>query len=349
MNSRSPNAKAEGARNQSLPALLREEQLYGTRERDPFVPRSDTYYFKGPYLLVEDSTGEHRPIIAKEYEKPGRQEDPQWPVLWGGCEGRVAFYHYLGPPRTHKRVLPTYTAAAPAAQADGSTQAPTAKNGGHALAAARAVGNNAAPSLRRAVSMQALHKANAGGLAGGAHDKNGPNDGGYIAASGNSQIITSTNATSTRSGAPTRFGTAGGLVDKRLAVLSKRTVPIGAPKLKRSISVDGGLAARVPPPARVEPKKPGYCENCRVKYDDFKNVRGCEACHLLPSTLTRRVCGLVAHRLKQASKVCLESQKLGRSRPIPRRNGSQIASYVRSQVFAQALGKSRRARIGRRV
>lgn len=272
INSRSPNAKAEGtARNQSLPALLREEQLYGTRERDPFVPRSDTYYFKGHYLLVEDSTGEHRPIIAKEYDRPGRQEDPQWPVLWGGCEGRVAFYHYLGPQRTHRRVLPTYTnAPVPAPAGNAPQAATTAKNGGHALAAARAVANGAAPSLRRAVSMQALHKANATGL-GAVTDKNGHVDGGYIAASGNSQIITSTNATSTRSGAPTRFG-ASGMIDKRLAVLSKRTVPIGGPKLKRSISVDGGLAARVPPPARVEAKKPGYCENCRVKYDDFKDV-----------------------------------------------------------------------------
>lgn len=122
--------------------------------------------------------------------------------------------------------------------------------------------------------MQGLNRANAKMTA-----DQGPNDG-YIAASGNSQIITSTNATSTRSGAPSQWGANGAMIDKRLAVLSKRSVPLGksfmsgasnAPKLKRSVSMDAGLNAQVPPP-RDEPKKPGYCENCRVKYDDFKVV-----------------------------------------------------------------------------
>ena len=98
----------------------------------------------------------------------------------------------------------------------------------------------------------------------------------YIAASGNSQTITSNIAsgTSTRSGA--LGGANGGVIDKRLAVLSRNMVSMGSGlskgMLRRSTSVDAGLNAKVPPP-RDEPKKPGYCENCRIKYDDFKEVR----------------------------------------------------------------------------
>ncbi|SCV69804.1 BQ2448_1198 [Microbotryum intermedium] len=308
-------AAGGGVQGLSLPSLLRDEQLYGTRERDPFVPRADMYYFgpKSVYLLVEDSTGEHRPIVTKEYERPRRHEDPAWPVLWGGIEGRGGFYHYEGEIKYERRIPPAPKAAASIPSKNGkSLKAMQAMGatGGHAVAANRAVGatcgnGGSAPNLRRSLSLQAMTRGGKTGLGGansrGASDTSKEPE--YLAASGNSQIITSTTATSTRSGAPVgRLGH--GVVDKRLAVLSQRTVtslgggstsgarPAAAQpsttgssrhlsvpgaglggqqgKLKRSVSVDAGLNARIPPP-RDEPKKPGYCENCRMKYDDFKD------------------------------------------------------------------------------
>lgn len=266
INSHSPTKPdAAPARNLSLPSLLRDEQLFGTRERDPFVPRADTYYFppRTHYVLVEDSTGEHRPVVTKEYDRPRRSEDPSWPVLWGGIEGRGGFYHYDGPPIVYEsRVPPVPRPALANIQARG-------------FAAARAVaiaGGGQQPSLRRALSMNNMRKqvngakAVEGGV--GAKDE-------YIAASGNSQTITSNIAsgTSTRSGA--LGGANGGVIDKRIAVLSRNMVSMGSGlskgMLRRSTSVDAGLNTKVPPP-RDEPKKPGYCENCRIKYDDFKEV-----------------------------------------------------------------------------
>ncbi|GAA6058220.1 hypothetical protein JCM3770_005021 [Rhodotorula araucariae] len=288
INHHSPSKESTLQRDPSLPTLLREEQLYGTRERDPFVPRSDTYYFPPNkyYLLVEDSTGEHRPIVAKEYEKPRKHEDPSWPVLWGGIEGRTGFYRYDGEVTYERRVPPPPTVA-PVPQ-------PTAAGkSGYGSTAARAI----APNLRRAVSLQNVareqgRKQESAGTAGASGYGHGQRES-FVAASGNSQIITSNiaSATSTaaRSGAAqaSRFGANGGLVDKRLAVLTNRTVSVagnglagGVVRVKRmamqrSVSVDGGLhGLRVPPaavPVRDEPKKPGYCENCRVKYDDFKD------------------------------------------------------------------------------
>ncbi|ORY87489.1 Dfp1/Him1, central region-domain-containing protein [Leucosporidium creatinivorum] len=276
INAHSPKkADTTNQRNLSLPSLLRDEQVYGTRERDPFVLRPDMHYFdrKSCHILVEDSTGEHRPIVTKEYERPRKHEDPSWPVLWGGIEGRGGFYHYNGPITYERRVPPPPAPAAAPAAASKTT-------GGHALAAARAV--DGAPNLRRALSLQVINNKTAKRGGGGVDSAiSGGGKDAYIAASGNSQTITSTMATSTRSGAPSRLGGAGPIVDKRLAVLSQRTVPSMAGssgkgggrlmpgKLKRSVSVDAGLNTKAPPP-RDEPKKPGYCENCRVKYDDFK-------------------------------------------------------------------------------
>lgn len=54
----------------NLSAVLEDERIHGTRERDLNAPRADYYYFKpgNKYVLVEDATGKSRTIIAKEYE-----------------------------------------------------------------------------------------------------------------------------------------------------------------------------------------------------------------------------------------------------------------------------------------
>ncbi|GAA5879599.1 hypothetical protein JCM16303_003268 [Sporobolomyces ruberrimus] len=290
INSHSPN-KVDAAlqRNPSLPSLLRDEQLYGTRERDPFVPRTDMHYFPSNkyYILVEDSTGEHRPIVIQEYDKPRKYEDPSWPVLYGGIEGRSGFYKYEGPPITYEDrahtqpPLPKRPVLAPSAKTVDGT-ASTKLMAGFSTTAARAVG---APNLRRAISLQNVPRAGTANVSaledskhaapGGIHRRDS-----YIAASGNSQIITSNTGTSTRSGAAMQPGNGkGAAIDKRLAVLANRTVSVSmgggtsskreiAKGLKRSMSVDSQLVRLGKP--REEPKKPGYCENCRIKYDDFK-------------------------------------------------------------------------------
>lgn len=54
----------------NLSAVLEDERIHGTRERDLNAPRADHYYFKpgNKFVLVEDATGKSRTIIAKEYE-----------------------------------------------------------------------------------------------------------------------------------------------------------------------------------------------------------------------------------------------------------------------------------------
>ena len=117
---------------------------------------------------------------------------------------------------------------------------------------------------------------------------------GFLAASGNSQGITS-NIASMTSGAPVANGkaTGGTMLDQRLALLGKRqfishSASLGGPGsgnkdmsnllakasmpvMKRSLSLDAGLNKKNPARPQM-PCKPGYCENCRQKYEDFADV-----------------------------------------------------------------------------
>ncbi|KAG5439233.1 hypothetical protein PCANB_001532 [Pneumocystis canis] len=64
-----------------LSHLLYDEKVNGTRERDRTAPREDYVYFKGPYLFVRDISNIYRPIIIKEWPKPpnGKVSEGEWP------------------------------------------------------------------------------------------------------------------------------------------------------------------------------------------------------------------------------------------------------------------------------
>lgn len=70
------------ASNNSLSHLLEDERLHGTRERDLSAPRPDYYYFKpgSKYLLVEDATAKSRTIMVKEYHY--HSGNIEWPVIF---------------------------------------------------------------------------------------------------------------------------------------------------------------------------------------------------------------------------------------------------------------------------
>ncbi|KAK9899130.1 hypothetical protein P389DRAFT_44432 [Cystobasidium minutum MCA 4210] len=272
----------------SLPSLLRAEALTGsTYERDLNALRPDFHYFnpKNGYILVEDTSGEFQPAHAKEYSqrihsKPGDENrDTEWPTLWGGQEGRQAFFKASS---SYKPTLP-------------SIDLIRSNERGCAIKVAAPSNTN---SKKHNQQQQSSHIADP------------PS---YLAASGNSQIITSNiqSGTSTRSGQvlgangakglPTKMN--GYIVDKRLARLGSKNahiVTIGnnstflqQTSTRTSTSQNGSATSdfaraaanlkasndklraslekrgRIIPP-RPEPKKPGYCENCRVRFEDFK-------------------------------------------------------------------------------
>jgi regulatory subunit for Cdc7p protein kinase len=275
----------------TLPSLLRAEAITGsTYERDLNTLRPDYLYFnpKNGYILVEDTSGEFQPAHAKEYHqriypKPGDEDrDTEWPTLWGGQEGRQAFY----------KASASYRPSLPSIELLISNE------------------RGCAPEPDRTVPVSSSKKQS---TSQGSQVADPPS---YLAASGNSQIITSNiqSATSTRSGQAlganggkdvVRKVTDGFIVDKRLARLGSKNahiVTIGAAHVQTSQngSVSGELARRQlaransgragagdvvdflqkknARPVAPQPKKPGYCENCRVRFEDFKTVSAVFTC-----------------------------------------------------------------------
>jgi regulatory subunit for Cdc7p protein kinase len=243
----SPTKAGFAAKPKPLEHLLRAEARNGvTSERDPQALRNDYIYFspKSRYVLVEDSTGEHRPVLHEQYNSPD-----EYPTLHGGVEGKSAFIRGERPARPAPRLPPAQRALAKA-------------GGFNALC------------LRRSLSHNQLQRRFAG-------EKN-EEGGGFLAASGNSVAVTS-NAGMTTS---MRSGTTAALNNNRSshvsASLSKKAIV--ASKLKRALSVETGLNQKATLQNRG-PRKPGYCENCRVKYEDFSNVRVLSlfGCFFLPT------------------------------------------------------------------
>lgn len=80
-----------------LSQMLEKEKLQGTLDRDPTAARPDYHYFakNAVFLLVEDATAEHRPIMVQEFPKQSSDDqEPPWPVLHGQLEGRCPFTRF---------------------------------------------------------------------------------------------------------------------------------------------------------------------------------------------------------------------------------------------------------------
>lgn len=306
-----PLRNTQGPEKQDLSQMLEKEKIYGTVERDPEAARANFKYFSKHnfYVLVEDATLEHRPIMAQEFvhtrEDIVRGSPPPWPVLYDHTGGRCPFIE----PKERDRV---------AEERETSILRPEPQQTmRRAVSLTNMTRNHFSGSMPRTPINVRPHR--------GRHD--------YPMASGNSVSITS-NIASTTSTAFTdhHTGVAVGLPqNRRVSELNRRmhtpyashnarafdaspasiaagsagsglginrdgNSPIGGFPLQRSgfnpeqgatvrkmlgltnpapglnaahaglrRSVSTGAVER-PPPSNP---KPGYCENCRIKYDDF--------------------------------------------------------------------------------
>ncbi|KAK0461411.1 Dfp1/Him1, central region-domain-containing protein [Desarmillaria tabescens] len=283
----------------SLARLLQSERVHGSTERDPTQKRHDfTYFSRGSYwVLVEDMQQELATIAAHEYEvSKGRDSSIKgsWPVAHCHPHARGPFIPFDD--RERRR----WERNKKEEMEQKDEQAREQKKKLLRLEAmkrkARAQVHSKGPGdLRRSASMNNLHRrgildeqevgealgddnidsANASGYLG---------SGAYVAASGNSVSITSTTGTTSttdyshsRPLPPSLRAQIGNEVttSRRLASIAKDgdgKSTMGPPTyiptrsgLRKSRSTN---SLRLP--KREEGSKPGYCESCRVKFDDFK-------------------------------------------------------------------------------
>lgn len=294
-------ATADNKKQPNLSQMLAKEKVYGTQERDPKAARSDYHYFSrnSVYLLVEDATAEHRPIMAQEWRKPAREdEEVPWPVLYGELEGRCPFTRFQIAEGHQQRIRP-----------------------------------NRFETLQRSVSLNHVRKQNRTASLSPAPSNESRSRytivrgaSPYPLASGNSVSIASTNLTSTTSAAPSHSANTLGLMspfhplgrkahqataigigrpssmprsfgqqkpdpehqqDKARISLVNRMLGISdsrsagdlskekklADPIPRTIAQTSGIRRSVSTGTALQEyqreKRPGYCENCRQKYEDF--------------------------------------------------------------------------------
>jgi regulatory subunit for Cdc7p protein kinase len=271
------------------------------------------YFSKNSYfVLVEDLNDEVATIHALEYPiKKGRdgKESGDWPVLYCHPRSRGPFIEFdknearraeraerQERARERERVCRMTKLQEQEMQKKMRVDRLQAKRAG---------------DLRRSVSMVSLHRRMSIGddgrpdevidldvETGGMHESanaSGYLASGYMAASGNSMTITSTAGTTSTSGLSTRGATQMPLaLRERLQqqIVTSRKVGLGNNSGQKGNEKDHKGDMGPPPaiperkllrkskstntmklPKREETSKPGYCECCRMKFDDFQKVR----------------------------------------------------------------------------
>ncbi|KAF9458449.1 Dfp1/Him1, central region-domain-containing protein [Collybia nuda] len=292
----------------SLTHLLQSERVYGTLERDPTQKRHDFRYFArgSKFVLVEDMRQQLATIAVHEYHIPpkGVSKVP-WPVLHCHPRARGPFIAY--DEREKKRWEKLQRNEADSKEEctkynNKLRQVEVMKRRAEANLYASRTGD-----LRRSVSMNNLRRG-AALPSGGLLDENpfdfdaeGDNPEsvnasgyllsgtglGYTAASGNSVGITSTGGTTSTTGRALRNVQLPSALSGRMKqqIVTSRKFPSTVDKLQDDKELMGPPAIpekqsalrksrstnTLKLPKREEGSKPGYCESCRVKFEDFKN------------------------------------------------------------------------------
>ncbi|KAK0225774.1 Dfp1/Him1, central region-domain-containing protein [Armillaria fumosa] len=283
----------------SLARLLQSERVHGSTERDPTQKRHDfTYFSRGSYwVLVEDMQQELATIAAHEYEvTKGRDSSLKgsWPVAHCHPHARGPFIPFDDRERRRwekaKREEMEQQDELAREQKKKLLRLEAMKRKAIAQVHSRGPGD-----LRRSASMNNLHRRGIldeqeFGEALGGDDIDSVNasgylgSGAYVAASGNSVSITSTTGTTSTAG----YSHSRPLPPSLRAQIGNE---VTTSRKLASVAKDGDSKSTMGPPAyiptrnglrksrstnslrlprREEGSKPGYCETCRVKFDDFK-------------------------------------------------------------------------------
>ncbi|KAG6332701.1 hypothetical protein ID866_6392 [Astraeus odoratus] len=286
-----------------LTRLLASERLHGSAERDPTQKRHDFRYFSkhSCFVLVEDVKQELATIHALEYPvTKGRDgtERGAWPILYCHPDARGPFIEF--DERERRRWEKSRRAEEDRAR---ELQLKATRESAREKRTGTRLGPRIARDLRRSVSMNNLHRQVTNGCVEGFIDLDAgspnaqPSASGYlastctstyVAASGNSVAVASTTGTTSTTGgtlfridlpASLRGRLQSQIITSRKAsslgtgaIRDRKPGAMGPPDsipeqsfLKKSRSTN---MLRLP--KRDEGTKPGYCESCRVKFDDFE-------------------------------------------------------------------------------
>lgn len=272
---------------QNLSQML--EKAPHLTERDTMTARDNFHFFpkNTAYILVEDATGEHRPIMVQEWTKPVTENDAiPWPVLYGQLEGRCPFTKFDFEGDLRKRMKPNRHETLKR-----SVSLSHLNRGGLAVSPAPSGDSRGSYSINRGASPYPLASGNSVSLTSNIASTTstamtGPSGLGLIPPYGAGALgrkvnqasaiglgrpsSIASNARSSHSSTAPGGGSvaalneqARGSLVRRMLGITEQTRNNNLSMVRRSVSTaSAGHQLR-------REKKPGYCENCRSKYDDF--------------------------------------------------------------------------------
>ncbi|KAK9475521.1 Dfp1/Him1, central region-domain-containing protein [Dipodascopsis tothii] len=88
-----PLSAATHNENSNLSRLLLQEKIHGPADSDPRARRDDHHYFKGPYICIRDLSQHYRPIMMREYVRVSDPEMGDWPQFRLTGHGKSPFVH----------------------------------------------------------------------------------------------------------------------------------------------------------------------------------------------------------------------------------------------------------------
>lgn len=87
----SPIVSVPSVQKQQLHSLLNNEKLHGPSDRDPSAKRDDYNYFKYNYFFVYDLRQKTRPIAIREWKAKDKSDKKPWPHIYNSTYGRSLF------------------------------------------------------------------------------------------------------------------------------------------------------------------------------------------------------------------------------------------------------------------
>ncbi|TBU29544.1 Dfp1/Him1, central region-domain-containing protein [Dichomitus squalens] len=301
-----PTAAQRSSKDHNLAQLLRTERLHGTSERDPSQRRHDfTYFSKDSYfVLVEDIKQELATVAAAEYPiqrtRDGKEKGA-WPVLHCHPHARGPFLEYdereerrrqKQEKAEHDRREERARRKARLLQHERKRRAQEVRMQQHELRRTASMNNLHRRAAYPDASVEALVDLDADfqeeSHAEQVHASGYLASAAYMAASGNSVNITSNTGTSTAGGLLRSLTLPPALKDKlaQQITINRRVSAAAVPTDRDNKENVMGPPTTIPDrvkflrkskstntlklPKRDEVSKPGYCECCRQKFEDFR-------------------------------------------------------------------------------
>ncbi|KAF4541270.1 BRCT domain-containing protein [Lasiodiplodia theobromae] len=267
---------ASKSRGADLSQLLKNEKVNGPADRDLAVSTKDMAHFRGYYVYVHCMNEKYRPVIMRDYPKVSVKEEGKWPQFRLTAPGSVSRRGSVTTEESTDTILskpldPPKLIPAKRREPDGvpplfgsaqaSLRAMPRYAGGEPIASGVQPSNITSAIKSQMISSTA---AAPGGRAGTSKELN------QLSRKVLEKNSAPNSTTSTY------------MTDIRAAINGDRGAPPRAAKSKAQANITG-----VPDPEEVEKQggrrvivprrkkslerepKPGYCENCREKFDDF--------------------------------------------------------------------------------